>query len=422
MDSKFGNQSAFGSQHPLINVERARFAAIAGVLPVVGFERLPLCDLLGRILDEDIHASIALPPFDQSAMDGYAVRSSEFSSVPATRRVAGRVAAGHQPSKESYPEGTVVRIFTGAAIPSGFDAVIMQEFCSRDGELVSINHLPTPGEHVRRSGDDVRIGDLLVAKDTLIDPRHIAIMAAGGIALANVRRKLNVGLISTGDELFDTSEILGPAGIHDSNKPMLAAMLARPGITLHDFGHVSDDPDVLAHAFSDAAKTVDVLVSTGGISVGEEDHVQAAIAAKGGYVDPLKAGIKPGKPAAIGRLGDCVLLALPGNPLSALVTFLWFARPVIEKRMGMTPSMPMAIKAHAGFSEHRRPGRDEFVPVAVRKEDDGTLLATKLGRGGSSRLAPLVSADALARISGNLERIEIGDPLDIYLFSSGFAL
>ena len=411
-----------GGEHPLISVERARFAALAGVLSITGSERIPLAASLGRVVDENVNTSIPLPPFDQSAMDGYAVRTQEVLNVPLSRIVAGRIAAGQYPDGLIYPQNTVVRILTGAAVPSGFDAVVMQELCHRDGESVTINHRPMAGENIRGTGDDIHAGDRLVENGTLIDPRHIAIMAASGVGLLKVRRKINVGLISTGNEISDSTESLWPGGIHDSNKPMLAAMLTRPGIVLHDLGHVIDNADVMAEAFASAAGSVDVLLSTGGISVGEEDHVQAAIAARGGYVDPLRAGLKPGKPAAIGRLGDTVLLALPGNPLSALVTFLWFARPVIEKRMGMTPVMPLAVRAQSSFGERRRPGRDEFVPVSVKRESDGGLTVTKLGRGGSSRLAPLLSADGLARIAGHLESIEPGDALDVYLFNSAFAL
>ena len=410
-------QGKLGPTHPLISVERARMAAIAGVLPITGSEQLPLADVLGRVLDGDVNSSIALPPFDQSAMDGYAVRSAEFVAIPTARKVTSRIAAGQRPAKDGYPDLSVVRILTGAEVPPGFDAVIMQEFCDRAGDIVSINHQPVCGENIRRAGEDVQAGATLVASGTTVDARHIAIMAAGGIRKVDVRRKVKVGLISTGSELCGTSEELQPGRIYDSNKPMLAALLTRPGIDLHDCGHVTDDPDLLAQAFFNASESIGVLVSTGGISVGEEDHVQAAIASKGGYVDALRAGIKPGKPVAIGRLGNCVLLALPGNPLSALVTFLWFARPVIEKRMGMTPSVPTAIRAQAGFHEERRPGRDEFVPVAMKVGSDGRLTVSKLGRGGSSRLSPLVTANGLARIPGNLERIQPGEYLDVYPFS-----
>lgn len=422
MNSVSGNHGAFASSHPLISVERARYAAVAGVLPITGSETLPLKDLLGRVLDEAAYASHSLPPFDQSAVDGYAVKFSEISESLASLAIAGRQVAGQPAGTGPYPVNSTVQVFTGAVVPASFDAVVMQEWCSRKDEMVAINYLPSIGENIRRTGEDVASGSVLVKKGTLIDPRHIAIMAAGGIGSARVRRRINVGLISTGNELREPEESLQTGEIHDSNKSMLVALLNRPSIKLRDFGHVPDDPEHLAQAFADAATSVDVLVSTGGISVGEEDHVRAAITARGGYIDVLMAGMKPGKPAAIGRLGDTVLLALPGNPLAAFVTFLWFVRPVIEKRMGLTPFMPLALPARAAFTELRRPGYDEFIPVAVEREADGMLTVTKSGHGGSARLAPLLLADGLARIPAHAESIGMGDPLDVYLFNAAFAL
>src|SRR3990167_2214226 len=228
MTSAIGNPPPVDRLHPLISVERARQAAVAGVLPISGSETLPLRALLGRVLDEAVYASIALPPFDQSAMDGYAVRSREISSIPATKVVSGRHAAGQRPSFASLPPNSAVRILTGAVVPQDFDAVVKDEHCSRSGETVTIDHRPSAGDNVRRSGEDVASGALIVDRDRMIDARHIAIMAAAGSCSAFVRRKINVGLISTGDEIRDTGESLEPGDVHDSNRPMLAAMLDRP--------------------------------------------------------------------------------------------------------------------------------------------------------------------------------------------------
>ena len=194
---------------------------------------------------------------------------------------------------------------------------------------------------------------------------------------------------------------------------MLLALLDRPGVQLFDLGTIGDTPNEIASAFASAAAETDVVISTGGISVGEEDHVRHCIAEAGGKVLPLRAAIKPGKPAAVGRMGSAILVGLPGNPVAALVTFLWFARPIVELRMGLDPLAPRTVPAKAGFRGRRRPGRDEFIPVRIIP---GTteLSVEKLGRAGSSRLSPLLGADGFARIPAAWEAVQDGDPLSLY--------
>jgi molybdopterin molybdotransferase len=356
-------------------------------------------------------------------MDGYAVRARDIVSVPATLSVVGRQAAGSA-GKFDLPDGlAAVRIFTGAPIPRGFDTVVMQEQCRLLGGKIAIAMAPKRGQHVRLSGDDVRLGDLILEGDTLIDARHVALLAAAGVAEVRVRRRIRVALLSTGNELREPHEDLAPGEVHDSNRIMLMSLLASDAVELTDLGYLRDSEEGIAKTIAEAARNFDVLISTGGVSVGEEDHVGAAVLAAGGSFGSLRASIKPGKPASIGRIGSAILIALPGNPVAALVTFLWFGRPILCQRMGLKPRLPRPVSAIAAFEEPRNRGRDEFVPVVVNGcDEDNRPIVEKRRAPGAARLSALIGADGLARIPGHLSTIRRGDPLSFYAFSCDFGL
>ena len=411
------NRTAF------VSVEVARMHAIEGVTAVTGEEVVALRTARGRITTSPILASHAVPPFDQSAMDGYAVRTCDFINGAATLPVVGRQAAGPDLCAAAPAMPAAVRIFTGAAIPLGFDAVVMQEDCTPLTGIVTVPRRPARGEHIRLAGDDVRAGAVIVEANVLIDARHIAILAASGVPSICVRRRVRVGVLSTGNELRELYEQLVPGEIHDSNRAMLMSLLEGPAIEIIDLGRIQDNPASLAEAIDAAACDFDVVISTGGVSVGEEDHIRAAVMAAGGKLSPLKAAIKPGKPASVGQLGAATLIGLPGNPVSALVTFLWFARAILLRRMGLEPSNPLPVPAVAGFDEIRRPGRDEFVPVVIVGRDaEGRAIVEKRRRTGSARLSALIDADGFARIPGELSAVCRGDPLSLHVFGADFCL
>lgn len=413
--------SCCADHSPFVSIEEAHMRAVKGVTPVIGEEVVALRAARGRVTTSPILAPHAIPPFDQSAMDGYAVRTADFINGAATFPVVARQAAGSDLCAAVPNFAAAVRIFTGAAIPAGFDAVVMQEECTRLPGAVTVRRRPARGEHIRPAGDDVPAGTVIVEADTLIDARHIAIFAAAGVPNVSVRRRLRIGLFSTGNELREPHEQLVPGAIHDSNRPMLLSLLEGSAVELSDLGRVRDDPASIAEAIEAAACSSDVVISSGAVSVGEEDHVRAAVLAAGGTLSPLKAAIKPGKPASVGRLGAANLVALPGNPVSALVTFLWFARPILLSRLGLEPRNPLPVPAVAGFDEVRRPGRDEFVPVVIAGCDAaGRPIVEQRRRAGSARLSSLIGADGLARIPGGLSAVSRGDPLSLYTFGADF--
>jgi len=406
-----------------VSVEVARIRTIEDVTAVVGEEDVPLRAARGRVTVSPVLAEHALPPFDQSAMDGYAVRTRDFDGPTATFPVVGRQAAGQAYWTGEHAESAAVRIFTGAAIPDGFDAVVMQEECASRPGVVRINRRPAPGEHIRLAGDDVAAGAVIVGPDVLVDTRHIAIMAAAGIPRVKVRRRVRVAVFSTGNELREPHEVLVPGAIHDSNRAMLLTLLEAAAVELIDLEQVRDHKSSITEAIAAAARDSDIVISSGGVSVGEEDHVRTAVMAAGGQLWPLKAAIKPGKPASVGRLGAANLIGLPGNPVSALVTFMCFGRPIILRRMGLPPQNLSPIAAVAGFAETRKAGRDEFVPVVITGHDqEGRPIVEKRRRSGSARLSSLIDADGFARIPARHSVVSPGDPLFLYTFSGDFCL
>lgn len=407
----------------LVSVETARARALDGVVAVSGEELIALRSARGRIAASNLFALHALPPFNQSAMDGYAVRTRDFTEGMATFPVIGRQPAGPKLRNPWPSTPAALRIFTGAPIPTDFDAVIMQERCTQLGDTVVVARRPTRGENIRLLGEDVPDGAIILQAGTMIDARHIAILAAAGVPAVRVYRRVRVGVLSTGNELREPHEPLAPGEIHDCNRAMLLSLLEGPAIDLTDLGRVPDEPAKIAEAFEKASRRFDVVLSTGGISVGEEDHVRSAVTAAGGALTSLKASIKPGKPVSVGHLGDARLIGLPGNPVSALVTFLWFARPILMRRAGLVLNEPRPVPAVAGFDETRHPGRDEFVPVVVSGRDgSGRLVIEKQGPGGSARLSSLLGTDGLARIPGSATTVTRGRLLDLYLFNDQFHL
>ncbi len=411
-----------GHSH-VIPIETARRRALDHVRTVVGTERVLLAAARGRVTASPVLSGHALPPFDQSAMDGYAVRTGDVAEHSQGIPVVGRRAAGAVTGAIVVEGPAAVRIFTGAAVPEGFDAVVMQENCTRNGASVTVLKWPDLGEHIRPAGNDVREGEVIVQADTLIDARYMAILAAAGVSSVLVRRRVRVGVLSTGDELREPNEPLRRGEIHDSNRAMVLSLVAESSIETSDLGRIEDDPARIADALRSAARDFDVLISTGGVSVGEEDHMGAAVRKAGGTLDWLGTSIKPGKPASVGRLAHANLIALPGNPVSALVTFLWFGRPILRRRMGLHAADPLPVSARAGFDELRKAGRDEFIPVAIDgRDNDGCPVVAKRRPAGSAQLSSLLDADGFARISADRSRVARGDAIDFYPFSTAFSL
>ena len=357
-------------------------------------ETVPAELALGRVLAQPRVATISVPPLDNSAMDGYAVRAVEC--VPgALLAFSQRIAAGHMGG--ALAAGSVARIFTGAPVPPGADAVVMQEHCTLDGDKVRINHQPKPGEHIRRAGEDIHPGDIILAAGTRLDAAAMGLAASVGLAALPVYRRLKVASFSTGDELVQPGTALGAGQIYNSNRYTLAGLVQGLGCEWLDLGSVPDTLAATLGALQRAAALADVVITSGGVSVGEEDHVKAAVEQLG-KIDLWKVAMKPGKPLVYGRVGEADFIGLPGNPVSTFVTFVLFARPFLLRRMGMVDVLPKTYRVQAAFDWAKPGQRREFLRARLQAGQGGELEAQLFHNQSSGVLTSAVWADGLVDI------------------------
>jgi molybdopterin molybdotransferase len=382
-------------------------------------EQVRLENAAGRIVAGDVIALFALPLHDHSAVDGYAL--SRPGQV--RQKIAGRSAAGDERGSP-LQAGEAIRILTGAPVPPDVAAIVMQEHAVVDDGWVTPTFDVPAGDNIRRAGEDIARMDVLVKAGTRLDPRHIALLAAAGYQGIGAYRPVRVALMSTGNELREAGVGMGPGSNFDSNRPMLNALLASPATQVTDLGILPDDPARIADAMLQAAASHDLLISVGGVSVGEEDHVRDAVAVAGGHIDTWSMAIKPGKPIALGSIGNCTYLGLPGNPLACFTDFLLVGRPLIAALSGVAgvgPIMPFA--AEAGFSWERRTGRDEFFPAAIEGYSEiGLPILHKTGRAGSARMRPLIDAQGLGMVEADRSSLKPGDRVAFYPFSTSMML
>jgi len=381
---------------------RGRFSAVTGL------ETVPLDRALGRVLATDQHSALAIPAFDCSAMDGWAVHAADMGS--GALPVGGRVAAGH-PRLEPVRPGHTYRIFTGAPLPAGLDAVVMQEEAteSEGGILLPI---VAPGTNVRRAGESVALGDRALRAGTVLRPQHLGLAAALGLAELPVRQRLRVAVASTGDEVRDPGSPLPPGGLYDSNRAMLIALLTAAGCVVSDLGIVADRPGALVDTLSLAAAGHDLILTSGGVSVGEEDHVRAVLTSIG-TVEFWRLAIKPGKPLLVGRIGDIPLLGLPGNPVAVMIGFLLIGREVVAALSGAAPPSARRYTLPAAFSLHKKAGRREF-PRAIVTEAGTVRLHPS---DSSGVLSSVTASDGLLDLPEAELDIRPGDPVSFLPFS-----
>ena len=350
-------------------------------------------------------------------MDGYAFAAASLDRIATELPVEVHVTAGAL--APDLPFGSAARIFTGSPIPAGADTVVMQEHAQRRGSHVIVEGPIRKGSNIRRRGEDIGEGEILLDVGHRLGPHHIALLAAQGIADISVRKPPRVAIVSTGDELRQPGEPLGDASIYDSNRPMLLALARQAGLDTIDGGYVPDNSDAIAATLLALAGAADLIVTTGGASVGEADHSATALASSNAPFEVLKMAVKPGKPAVVGRLGDAAYLGLPGNPVAALVSWLTLGNAMIAALSGATWKRSRGTPLTVISTFERKPGRNEFVPARIVVTESGARLEI-LGRGGSARLKPLIHADGLAEIETDSGTINPGDSLLFHPFRNGF--
>ncbi len=401
---------AFGTKP--MRIEEA-VARIAERFPVVAeTETVPLGLADGRIAAEDVLAGHDLPPFANAAVDGYAVRFADLNAAGETiLPVSGRIAAGA--AAGTARPGSAVRIFTGAPMPPGADTLFMQEDVRREGDHVVLPQGLKPGANARPAGEDLGRGGLAIPAGRRLRPQDLALAAATGHDRITVRRRLRVALFSTGDELLEPGALLRPGAIHDSNRVLLATLLARLGVVVDDLGILRDEPTALAARLAEAARDHDLILTSGGVSTGEEDHVKAAVDALGTLM-LWRLAIKPGRPVAAGLVAGTPFLGLPGNPVAVYVTLLFVVRPLLARLGGALYEPPIPWPVKAGFAYRKKAGRREFVRVSLIRTADGGLEAQKFPRDGAGVLTSLTESDGLVELADDATGIITGDTLAYY--------
>lgn len=373
----------------MLNIEQALEKLLAAARAPGGHETVPAAAARGRILAAPLVSGVTVPPLDNSAMDGYAVRATEAVAgalLPVGQRIpAGRTGVPLAP-------GGAARIFTGAPVPPGADAIVMQEDTETADGAVRILAAPEPGAHIRRAGEDIAAGQCVLAAGTRLGPAELGVAASVGATQLSVFPRLKVAVFFTGDELVMPGQTLPPGCIYNSNRASLIALLESIGCAVIDLGQVADTAEATRTALVAASGQADVVMTTGGVSVGEEDHVKVAVEALG-RVDLWKVAMKPGKPLAFGRVGETDFIGLPGNPVSAFVVFCLFAWPFLATRMGMTARSPESFAVPAGFARSKPGGRREFMRARIK---DGR--AVLFPNQSSGVLTSLAWADGLVDV------------------------
>jgi len=400
----------------LVDMERLIGERIA---PVAESERVPLRAARGRVIALDVKAPVDLPPFDNSAVDGYAVRHADLAPNADTKlTVAGRLTAGRRPNLTLKP-GQAIRIFTGAAMPSGADTVFMQEDVTVKGDFVILPRGLKVGSNRRLAGEDVPAGAVVLPAGTVLEAQHVALSAALGLTEVEVRRRLKVAIFSTGDEVVEPGTARGGAAIYDANRFLLSALLERLGAIVTDLGILADDPGELARALAKAAASHDLVITTGGVSTGEADHVRSAVERIGSLVF-WRVAIKPGRPVAMGVIraaarkdraahSGAAFVGLPGNPVAVFVTFVRVVKPLLLRLSGARPQMLVPLPVRAAFAYKKKKDRREYVRVALRRGHDGEIEAVKHPQDGAGILTSLTETDGLLEFPEDVTAIEPGE-------------
>ena len=414
-------QALQGFDPQALSVDKAQefIQHLVQALPTIASEELPLIQALGRIVAQDIISPINVPAHDNSAMDGFAFDGKQLGTAPLQLRVVGTALAG-KAWQGNVKSGECIKIMTGAVMPQGLDTVIAQELTTlnvADGETVV--EIPAgilqAGDNRRKAGEDLQRGLPALRAGSTLTPAALGLVASLGIVKVKVYRQLRVAYFSTGDEVLSLGDALREGAVYDSNRYTVFGLLSRMGCEVIDMGVVRDDPVLLEHAFKQAANKADVIITSGGVSVGEADFTKAMMK-KLGDVAFWKIAMRPGRPMAVGRLGNSILFGLPGNPVAVMVTFLAFVKPALLHLMGGTPNTSPYLRAKSAATLRKKPGRTEYQRGFVRTLQDGTLQVDAAGNQGSGVLRSMVEANGLIVLHHHQSNVAAGEEVDVMMF------
>ncbi|WP_436873277.1 molybdopterin molybdotransferase MoeA [Kosakonia sacchari] len=406
------------SSNGLISLDTALSQMLSRISPLTESETLPLVACFGRVVAQDIISPLNVPGFDNSAMDGYAVRLAEVQSGNALP-VAGKAFAG-QPFDGEWPAGTCIRIMTGAPIPAGCDAVVMQEQTEQTDAGICFTAEVRANQNIRRAGEDIRQGASVFAAGTKLTAAELPVIVSLGIADVSVLRKVRVALFSTGDELQLPGQPLADGQIYDTNRLSVHLMLSQLGYEVINLGIVPDDPQKLRDTFIAADSQADVVLSSGGVSVGEADYTKT-ILDELGEIAFWKLAIKPGKPFAFGKLKNSWFCGLPGNPVSATLTFYQLVQPLLAKLAGNTAdTQPLRFRARAAERLKKSPGRLDFQRGVLSRGDDGTLEVRSTGHQGSHIFSSFSQGNCFVVLERERGNVEAGEWVDVEMFNHLF--
>jgi molybdopterin molybdotransferase len=402
----------FAFSGPLLRLDDMERLIRERILPVAENEHVPLHGARGRVVAQDVKAPVDLPPFDNSAVDGYAVQHADLQADKETKLpVSGRLTAGARANPAIKP-GTAIRIFTGAAMPKGADTVFMQEDVTVEGDRVTVPKGLKLGANRRLAGEDVPAGAIVLPSGTVLEAQHIALAAALGLTEIVVRRRLTVAIFSTGDEVVEPGSVRAGAAIYDSNRFLLTELLERLGAIVTDLGILADDPEKLSRKLTEAAASHDLIITSGGVSTGEADYVRDAVERIGKLVF-WRVAIKPGRPVALGVIPTlsgqgAAFVGLPGNPVAVFVTFVRVVKPLLRRLSGARPDKLVPLPVRAAFAYKKKKDRREYVRVALKRAPDGEIEALKHPQDGAGILTSLTETDGLLEFPEDVTTIEPG--------------
>ena len=376
----------------VLSVNEARQQILAQITPISAMEKLALRTALGRVLAEEVISPLNVPSHTNSAVDGYAVRMADLSKGISHYECIGTAYAG-QPYKQCCQPGQCVRIMTGAPVPEGTDTIVMQEQAEvLPNNIIQFSGKHQQGQHIRLAGEDIAIGNTVVQTGHYILPADLGVLASLGIGELRVKRRPRVAFFSTGDELRSIGEVLGEGEIYDSNRYSLYGMLNRLGVEVLDLGVIPDQPAAVREAFQMARGMADVIITSGGVSVGEADYIKPVLDELG-EMKFWKIAMKPGRPLTFGHLDETLFFGLPGNPVAVMVTFYQFVRPALQYLASGKARMPLSVNAVCTQDLRKRPGRTEFLRGVLQQADNAELQVNASGQQGSGILSSMIRAN-----------------------------